>query len=60
MANLPTSVDRQCDVVINDIDFDIAAHSVILILIAFRFVPTDAAPIMPHLRYFTFISDSIL
>lgn len=40
----PEKSTSQCGVV--DIGFDIAAQSVTLMLIAFRFTPTDAAPIM--------------
>ena len=40
----PEKSTSQCGVV--DIGFDIAAQSVTLMLIVFRFAPTDAAPIM--------------
>lgn len=54
------SCKGQCEVIINDLDLEIVARNVILLLIPFHFEPNDAAPIMLHVWYSVFIPAQML
>ena len=60
LAELPTTYSGSCEVVINDWDPDVVARNVILILIALRFSPSEAAPIMLHVWYSAMIPAQML
>lgn len=59
LTGLPDSYAGHCEVVINDMDFDIVARNSILLLTSLHFGPSEATPIMLHLWYSAFIPEQI-
>ena len=57
---LPETYGERCEVVLSDKDPDIAARNAILLLVAFRFSPEIAMPLMLHLWYSAMISADML
>ena len=51
LIGLPESYTGQCEIVVNDKDFDIVARNLVFLLIAFHFSPEEATPIMLHIWY---------
>ncbi|KAJ5047251.1 uncharacterized protein L3040_003090 [Drepanopeziza brunnea f. sp. 'multigermtubi'] len=60
LAGLPHSYSGQCEVVINDRDFDIVARNVIILLTSLYFDPDEAANIMLHIWYSALIPKQML
>lgn len=60
LAGLPATYTGHCEVVINDKDPDIAARNAILLLVALRFSPEVATPIMLHIWYSALVSADML
>jgi len=56
---MPKSYTGQCDIVVNDRDFDIVARNLILLLTALHFSPDKAAPIMLHIWYSALIPEQM-
>ena len=56
---LPESYTGECDVVINDKDFDIVARNAILLLTALHFGPGEATYMMLHLWYSALIPKDV-
>ncbi|TVY43017.1 hypothetical protein LOCC1_G004360 [Lachnellula occidentalis] len=59
LAELPTTFNGNCSVMINDRDFDIVARNVILLLTALHFGREDAVPKILHLWYSALITEEI-
>ena len=57
LGALPASYSANCEVVINDKDFDIVARNAIFLLTALRFSPQEAVPIILHLWYSALIPE---
>jgi hypothetical protein len=51
VATIPETYASECQVVINDIHFDIVARNIILLLVALHFEPEEATAIMLHIWY---------
>lgn len=60
LAGLPPLYSGNCEVVINDRDFDIVARNAILLLTALHFDPAEAAPIMLHVWYSALVPEQML
>ncbi|QSZ28709.1 hypothetical protein DSL72_003209 [Monilinia vaccinii-corymbosi] len=60
LAGIPTTYAGNCEVVINDREFEVVARNAILLLIALAFDPIEAADIMIHIWYSAFIPESVL
>lgn len=59
VVGLPQSYSGQCEVVVNDRDFDVTARNVILLLISLYFNPSEAPSMMLHVWYSAFIPDKM-
>ncbi|KAH9206685.1 hypothetical protein DL95DRAFT_486583 [Leptodontidium sp. 2 PMI_412] len=60
LAGLTLSYSGQCEVVINDRDFDIVARNVIILLSSLYFDPDEATSIMLHIWYSALIPKQML
>lgn len=60
VVGLPLSYSGQCNVVINNRDFDVVARNAILLLTSLNFSPSQAAPMMLHIWYSAFIPENMI
>lgn len=51
VAKIPALYIGSCDIIVNDKDADIVARNAILLLVALRFPPAEAASLMLHVWY---------
>src|SRR4051794_7517691 len=60
LAELPISYMGKCTIVVNDMDIDIVARNVIILLTALYFDPEEAVPIIMHIWYSALIPSAVL
>ena len=60
LIGLPKTYPGSCEIILNDDDADIVARNAILLLVAFRFEPEVATPLMLHVWYSALIPADML
>ena len=59
LVGLPKSYTGQCEIVVNDRDFDIVARNLILLLTTLHFSPERATPTILHIWYSALIPEHL-